>query len=543
MSEGPLWCGDDPESRLAELTADSSSAAKEQPLRRDVRCLGMLLGRVLVELEGQEFFDRVERLRRLLIQHREQLQSGARPEPALLLEARHLIARLSVDQVYKITKAFAIYFELTNLAETNHRKRRRRAARLRVDQKPAAGSFRGTLMRLQAAGRSKQDICAVLDKIAVCPVFTAHPTEVARHTVLYKRRRIAVALERLDQVPLAHSEALDQETEILAEITALWQTDEVRLKKPTVSNEIYMGLDFFPMVLFDTVPRLYEELDESLADIYGLPHCRRRLPKLLSFGSWIGGDRDGNPYVLAGNTEEALRMARQHIIDHYLDQIDTLAGHLSVSLRRVPVSLALTDRLRHYQAKLGQQYSRWKLVSEAESYRCFLDYVSARLRYSRENASQVHAYREAPELEQDLGLVRDSLAENGGHRLAERWLDPLLTKVSTFGLHLHTLDIRQHATVHAHALDELGSALAESRLPAALSAATVELLQTLRTIARLKKTYPAEAIRYFVISNTRSQQDIFTLVRLASISGVQVQASANDPGLMPVPLFETIDAL
>jgi phosphoenolpyruvate carboxylase len=549
MPEVPLWCGDDPQNRLAELTADTADPAKEQPLRRDVRCLGMLLGRVLVEQEGQAFFDIVERLRRLLIQHREESRGSLQQQfdDKGVLEARDLIARLPVGDVYKITKAFAIYFELTNLAETNHRKRRRRAARLREDQKPVEGSFRGTLLRLRAAGKSGAEITETLRKIKVTPVFTAHPTEVARHTVLYKRRRIAAALERLDQFPLAHGEARDYEAQILAEITALWQTDEVRLRKPTVSNEIHMGLDYFPMVLFDTLPRLYEELEESLRDICGMEACNTRLPELLSFGSWMGGDRDGNPQVTARSTQEALRMARHRIIDHYGEEMEALSGHLSLSLRRVPAAPALLDRLRQYDADLGEEYSRWKRISEAETYRCFLDYVGVRLRASRDSASAAHAYPSAGNLEEDLQLLRDSLAENRGQRLAEILLDPLLRKVRTFGFHLHTLDVRQHASVHAKAVLQLWSAVAEtnagSALPPTLTPATVELLETLRTIARLKKSYPAEAIRYYVISNTRSHEDIFSLVRLASVCGVKVAAAENDPGLMPVPLFESIEAL
>lgn len=547
MAEVPLWSTDDPQSRIAELTADSSSPAKEQPLRRDVRLLGTLLGRVLVEQEGQAFFETVERLRRLLIQHREQASSEQQADEKLMLEARNVIGRLPIEDVYKITKAFATYFELTNLAETNHRKRRRRAARLTSEQTPIEGSFRGTLLRLRAAGKSVAEILEALRKIKVTPVFTAHPTEVTRHTVLYKRRRIAAALERLDQFPLAEGEARDYEMQILAEITALWQTDEVRLKKPTVTNEIYMGLDYFPMVLFDTLPRLYGEMEESVREALGVEGDSTKMPEVLTFGSWIGGDRDGNPHVTHRSTQEAVRMARRRIVDHYVSEIDGLAGHLSLSRRRVAASPALLDRLREYEGAMGEEYSRWKRVSEAESYRCFLDYVGARLRASRDSSGDAHAYATAHEFEQDLCLLRESLAANRGQRLAELLVDPFLRKVRTFGFHLHTLDIRQHGSVLAKAVLEIWSAVAETRagpvLPPELSPETVELLETLRTIARVKKSYPPQAIQYFIISNASSADDIFSVVRLASICGVKVAASESDPGLMPVPLFESIDAL
>ncbi len=323
-----------PATRLAELTADTSDPAKELPLRRDVRSLGILLGRVLVEQEGEAFFEVVEQLRRVLIQHREQTPAGTvreEFEAGLMAQAREVISSLSVDDAYRITKAFAIYFELTNLAETNHRKRRRRAARLREGGVPIEGSFRGTLYRLSAAGLPLNTVLDALRKVRVTPVFTAHPTEITRHTIRLKRRRIARLLERLDQLPLSQADALEYESLILAEITALWQTDEVRLKKPTVRDEIHMGLDYFPMVLFETIPRLFAELEESLDQVYGTEPSEITLPELLTFGSWIGGDRDGNPFVTADSTRDALRMARHVIIDHYIAETTRLISQLSMS--------------------------------------------------------------------------------------------------------------------------------------------------------------------------------------------------------------------
>jgi phosphoenolpyruvate carboxylase len=548
MPESPLWYAEDQPARLTELSAGTADPLKEQPLRRDVRLLGVLLGRVLVEQEGEEFFDIVERLRRLLIQHREQSacsQVQGRVDDRLMAQARDLIAPLRVEDAYRITKAFAIYFELTNLAETNHRKRRRRAARIHGEPKPVEGSFRGTLLRLRDSGTSPSEILEALRKIKVMPVFTAHPTEVTRHTVLYKRRRIANILEHLDHLPLAYGEARDQEAEILAEITALWQTDEVRLNPPTVENEIHMGLDYFPMVLFDTLPRLYQELEESFRDLFALQSCEANLPELLSFGSWIGGDRDGNPLVTALSTKKAVGMARHRVIDHYLAELAALSRQLSVSLRRAPVIPALLDRVRQYDTQLGEECSRWTRISDAELYRCFLDYISTRLRASRD-ASGDHAYASAAEFEDDLSLIRDSLMRNRGERLARLLLDPLLRKLRTFGFHLHTLDIRQHAQVHADAVSELSRvdhAQAGPPWPPQLSPPSIELLDTLRTVAHLKKTHPPEAIRHFVISNAQSAEDIFAVIRLASICGVTVAADKKDPGLMPVPLFESIESL
>ena len=544
MADSPLWSQGDPSARLAELVADTGDPAKELPLRHDVRSLGILLGRVLVEQEGETFFDVVEQLRRLLIQHREQPSSAPETLAAdLMTRAREIISALPVEHAYRVTKAFAIYFELTNLAETNHRKRRRRAARMLASKAPVDGSFRGTLLRLRAAGVSAGAMLESMGKIRVTPVFTAHPTEITRHTIRLKRRRIAGYLERLDQLPLSDAEAREYESLLLAEITALWQTDEVRLKKPTVRDEIHMGLDYFPMVLFETLPRLFSELEDSWHEIYG---TNAEIPELLSFGSWIGGDRDGNPFVTAASTRDALSMARHVIIDHYIAETTRLIGHLSMSTRRNAVSAGLARRVREYEEKLGEEHSRWKQITEAEVYRHFLEFLIARLRFSRESSRHLHAYQSSREFEDDLGVIRESLCANHGHRLAEQ-ISPLLRKVRTFGFHLHALDVRQHASVHEEALSELSSAVAlagtTAHFPPELSAQTVELLETFRTIAELKRTHSAKSIRNFIISNTRSGQDIFAVVRLAALSGVSVAARKDDPGLMPVPLFESIEAL
>jgi len=205
-----LWIAKDQAKRLAELTAGTGDPEKETPLRRDVRSLGVLLGRVLVEQGGEGLLEKVEELRRLLIQQREEDPgTAAAAKDTLMDHARDVIGKMELHDAYRVTKAFAIYFELTNLAETNHRKRRRRAAKLNTGQPPLAGSFRGTLLRMRDAGISAADALAALQKVKIVPVFTAHPTEVARRTVLMTRRRIAQHLENLDRLPLPEADAVE----------------------------------------------------------------------------------------------------------------------------------------------------------------------------------------------------------------------------------------------------------------------------------------------------------------------------------------------
>jgi phosphoenolpyruvate carboxylase len=544
MGDRPLWSADDQRGRLAELTASSTDPAKELPLRRDVRSLGVLLGRVLVEQAGSDLLNTVERLRKLLTQHREQSRQPvpSAPENSSLAEAREIVSRLSISDAHRVSKAFAIYFELTNLAETNHRKRRRRAAKLHPEQPALEGSFRGTLKRMCSAGIAGKQALEILHKVKVSPVFTAHPTEVARRTVLLKRRRIAKQLERLDRLPLTDPDANHFEALIHAEVTALWQTDEVRLERPLVTDEIRMGLDHYPMSLFAALPGVYQELVDSWRAVYGFGLEDQNLPPVLFFGSWIGGDRDGNPFVTAASTREALQRARNTILTHYIGEVERIMEQLSASSRQVAVSQRLRARVAEYGVRSESESSPRARISSSEIYRRWLNLVAIRLRHTRDGLAPTQAYSSADEFEADLLLVRDSLAANRGLRLADILIDPLLRKVRTFGFHLSTLDIRQHAQAHTRALAEIGSAVRVGTCQGN-SAATQDVLDTFREIAELKKLYPPSAIRSYIISGTESVDDVLAVTHLAARHGVQVGASGGDPGLMPVPLFESIEAL
>ncbi len=547
MGDGPLWVPESPASRLAELINGSEERSIELALRRDVRSLGILLGRVLVEQVGQPMFDLVEQLRRLLIQHREQHVSHEKHlDDPFIAEARKIIASIDVGSAYRVTKAFASYFELTNLAEANHRKRRRRALNLVPNQPPSPDSFMGTLLRMRAAGITCDEAASMLAAVIVEPVFTAHPTEVARRTVLLKRRRIAFQLERLDRLPLTQKEASECEAEILAEITSLWQTDEVRVAKPSVTDEIRMGLGYFPLVLFDVLRRLDEEIKASFLQVYGSDLDDESLPTLIQFGSWIGGDRDGNPHVTVESTGDALEMARTTVLQHYISTVDSIADRLSPSVRQVPVSDDLRSRLADYESRVTDLHFGWGSQSTVELYRRFLAFLRRRLLYSLENAAHPQAYPSPAEFERDLRIVGTSLRSNGGRHLARMLLDPLLRKVRVFGFHLHTLDIRQHARVHSQAIGELAATVSIGAGHACHgnpSRETLSCLDTFRAVGDLKMKYPPESIRSYVISGTESAEDIIAVIRLAGLSGGQVAGSSADPGLMPVPLFESISSL
>ena len=536
MNPEPLWKAKQESVRLLELIS-STDDLKHAPLRRDVRSLGVLLGRVLKEQEGEELFQNVERLRELLTRHREEREQGGN----LMTSAQELVRGLTLQEAHKVTKAFAIYFELTNLAETNHRKRRRRANLLDSDRPPQPGSFRGTLSRLKKAGVSLEQATELFGRIAISPVFTAHPTEVARRTVLFARGRIARELERLDSVPLSDRFAAEREQAIASEITMLWQTDEVRRKQPTVSDEIRMGLDYYRISLLPSIPHLYYEMADAFRHVYGAEIKARDLSTVISFGSWIGGDRDGNPFVTHQCTSDAIAMARNTILDFYLAQLDLLYPRLAMSVLQVPISAKFAEALEHYEHSITEMAIDQVRYPEGERYRRFLAYVHWRLQHSRMEPHHKDAYRFADEFAGDLQLIRESLGANRGERIAERVLDPVLRQVETFGFHLHTLDIRQHARVHKQVLQELDASIESD--DASVSEQSREVLETLRTVSELKRRYTSKAIRLYPISGAQSEQDVKDVVRLARVAGAKVSGNADDPGLMPVPLFELIEDL
>jgi phosphoenolpyruvate carboxylase len=511
----PLWRADNQHERMEELLG-ATADIKEKPLRRDVRSLGQILGIVLREQEGERLFELVEKLRQLSI--------TARTGATAFQPARQLIRDVSVIEATKLTKAFATYFELTNLAETNHRKRRRRAARL-LASPPQPGTFRGTLLRTRDAGIRFEEVWDALLRIHITPVFTAHPTEVGRRTVIWKRHRIAQLLEDLDTLPLSGDHATEVEKEIAAEVTALWQTDEVRRASPSVSDEIQMGLDY-SAVLFETIPGLYEEIAQVIRNVYSTQLERGRLPCLVEFGSWIGGDRDGNPNVSAGSTEFALSRARETVLTYYVQSVRALRRRLSPSKKRIGVSEHLSARLEEYRGRLSL-----KMTDRAdEPYRQFLTCILFRLRLAASDSANPQAYTDPGEFAVDLRTIQDSLSENKGIRLAKLLLEPLIENVRTFGFHLHRLDLRQHARVHAQAVQALRSG-AGSTEPAR------DVLEYMRKIAELQQTFGVNVFCSFIVSGTAGADDILSLVWLAELVGIDLTR------VMPVPLFESIEDL
>jgi len=540
-----LWGTNDQHDRLSELIG-ADPAIKEAPLRRDVRSLGQLLGQVLREQAGQRIYEAVEHVRQLAVEHREQRAGSAEPGGggnSPLWQAGRIIMQLDLRDAYLLARAFATYFELTNLAETNHRKRRRRAKALDPEREPEGGSIRGTFARLRAAGFDARHVVSALEQIEIVPVFTAHPTEVARRTVLFKRARIAHELEQLDRLPLPPHEAFERQQHILAEITTLWQSDDVRRRQPTVRDEISLGLDYYETVLIDTLPAVYAELAAAYRATFALANEPVRVPCVLRFGSWIGGDRDGHPFVTPEATRDALQRARELILDHYSRAIESSVEKLSASTLQVGVSPELEQAVERYEHELSWPDPSPPHRSDYERYRRFLSQIWRRLQATRMQPTHPDAYRTPGRFAHDLALMRESLDANAGRRIAEQVIVPLEQKVDTFGFHLHTLDIREHARIHTEAMRELTAGHQNAEAQTAPSEATRRLLGTLREIAELQREYPPEAMRTYVISGAGSAQDVHDCIWLAELCGISVARDDGGRQLMPAPLFESIQDL
>src|SRR5208282_5826978 len=375
-----LWNPESWSQRLAELEARSGDL-KEAPLRRDVRSLGTLLGEVLREQAGEGLFAHVEALRQGTIRRRDAEARGKDEEAARqAATALELVHSLPVERAILLTRAFAFYFELINLAETNHRKRRRIALQLSGGAGRQRGSLMGTLCEMRRVGIGADEAMEWLKRVLIVPVFTAHPTEVARRSVMFKRRRIGDFLATLDRIPIPEQDLAGLEQLVLAEITSLWQTDEVRSRRPTVYDEIKMGLDYYDVSIFETLPSLYREIAEALRAAYGLEIEALALPQVLCFGSWIGGDRDGNPFVTPEVTREAIQMARGHLLLYYQRQLDEVIDLLTTSAQQMPVSDALLTRLKAYVAQVHTPESQvFGAQYEFEYYRRFIICVKARV--------------------------------------------------------------------------------------------------------------------------------------------------------------------
>ena len=411
-------------------------APKDVPLRDDVRVLGALVGDVIREQCGDQFFQRVERARLAAI-------AGADDE------LHTLVTGLPVRDAETLTRAFSTYFEVVNLAERLHRIRRRRDY-LRSASEPQEGSVEDAIARLSAAHLKPTEIATLLQRLRIEPVFTAHPTEATRRTLLEKEQVIGrLLVERLDP-----SRTPDEERAALArireEITATWQTDPQPSARPTVMDELENVLFYLTDVVYRIVPPFSEELEHAVHK-----HYQIEVPAhpLLRFGSWVGGDMDGNPNAGAETLRAALARQRDLVLDRYAREAAQLARRLSQSGARTGVSDAVRDRIATYSARFPQALAAIPTRYHDMPYRVLFRLIAARLIATRREAAD--GYQRHTELEQDLGMVIASLRGHRGEHAGLFGVARLLRRVETFGFHLATIDTRQHSQVHRAVLATL----------------------------------------------------------------------------------------
>jgi len=425
-------------------------------LSEEIHRLGDLLGETLIEQEGQALFDLVEEVRGLAKAHR----AGDRESGVRLLERIEL---LPIPEARGVVKAFSSYFALVNLAEEQERVRvlRRRSQEARVAGQPVDETMEAALVALRDQGMSADEARSLVRGLLVMPVFTAHPTEAKRRTVLLKLADVAEALGRLDAGTLTPRET-EIEYEWLRElIVSLWETEETRHARPTVLDEVRGGLYYFERTLFDLVPEMEARLRRGLERTW--PGEAFDVPHFLQFGSWIGGDRDGNPYVTPAVTEQTLREHQTTAVRLYRRSFERMHGHLSVAEER-GVDRELLASLEEDAALFPEEARRVLEHYRREPYRQKMTFIYRRLQATLEAAARPWradhrprpgAYPSADAFLADLRLVQSSLRAHSGSRLADGRLGRLITQAEVFGFHLATLDLRQHAGRHTAALDEI----------------------------------------------------------------------------------------
>ena len=524
---------------------------EDLPLRDDVRLLGALLGEILVEQEGRPFYELVERVRQTSIARR---KGEADAEDAF----NTLLSGLDPRQAELLTRAFSAYFQLVNLAERVHRIRRRRA---NLAAGKATPGLDATLTELATAGHSLDDLLSLLGRTHIEPVFTAHPTEASRRTVLQKHQRIARALvDRLDpsRTPAEERAALGR---IRSEVTTGWQTQELLSARPQVKDEVEHVLFYLTDIFYRIVPAFYETLEDATEAAFG-----RRDPRLddlrpvLSFASWVGGDMDGNPNVDATTIRATLERHRELIVRRYAPEAEALASEFSQSTMRVSVDGAVIRRGARYAESFPEEMAKIPRRYHDMPYRVLLRLVAARLRASVRGEDR--GYTSARGFIDDLRLIHRSLEANRGHHAGSFRLLRLMRRADTFGFHLATLDVRQDALVHRTVVAQLmgeettkwlsrsaaergarlEDALRTGEVPtAAPTAESQKTLDVFRAIKSCRERYGERAIGPYIISMAQATEDVYAVLLLARWGGLGDRD--GHVALDVAPLFETVPDL
>lgn len=520
--------------RRAEPRGIGSAGARD-PLAREVKLLGALLGQVIAELEGTALFELVEQLRRAAIRGRR-----AGPEETIEEALRGLEGR-SPTELLAVARAFTAYFLLINVAEEKHRVRTLRTRERSPGRAPLADGIGAAVVRLRRGGMSRGEVRALTSRMRLMPVLTAHPTEARRRSVLVAQRRVYRLLDRFDDPRLTRSEDRDLRRRLREEICLLWQTSPVRAQRPTPLDEVRAAMVFFDETLFIVVPRLYRALQDSM----GGGDTNAVAAGYLRWGSWIGGDRDGHPGVVADVTRRTMRIHADHVLRGYSNVVRRLQQTIAVSDEQAGVP----EDYRRHVARMSRAFPRLRADLDrrfgGQSYRQALGIIGERLNRTRNrlvggSGTRRVGYESPAELLDELRRMQESLRSHGADRVASGEVQDLVWQVETFGFHLAALEVRQHAGVHAAALERLRSGEAADGPLDASGVTLAEVLATLRAQHEIGEQFGREASHHYVISFTRELADVVGLLELARAA--VPEASPSD-WLDVVPLLETRDEL
>jgi len=524
-------------------------------LRRDISDLGHVLGDTLVEQEGKALLDLEEQIRALAKARRKRDRRG--PSASSMQE---IVSKLDAPAAERVARAFTHYFQLVNLAEQHHRARRRRDyAR---EQRPQPGSLAFELRRL-ADRSSRAELDALLARASIELVFTAHPSEAQRRTVLDKQRRIAQVLTRRDRSELVPEERAACEEVLREEVTTLWQTDEIRIERPRVSDEVKNALFYLEEVLFPLIPRFYATFEREAKAAFGEGPA---IPSsVLRFGSWVGADMDGNPNVTPEVALDTAYAQSVRVLGRYLDALDVLGQALSQSTRRVEASDALMASLEHDAATMPAFAAQLEASTKGEPYRKKLRFARARLEATRQalldgrhqGAVKLtlpeHAYADPTALLADLELMARSLGDNRGARAGLRLVRGLARQIETFGFHLAKLDVRVPAAWVREAARQslwiapdalldaeiLERALTTEQAPPRADAPGMRAMEA---VARIRAVTAGGGAESFILSMAHGHEDMLATLVLARIAGLY-RPDDGVADVSVVPLFETLEDL
>lgn len=518
----------------------------DDALREDVGRLGAMVGRMLAEQGGAVFFQRVEATRVAAIRRRN--------EGASVRELAESLAGLDPTDAEALARAFATYFQLVNVAERVHRIRRRRDYQ-REGGRPQPESLLDVLGRLRDEGVGPEELIGWLDRTWIEPVLTAHPTEAVRRSLLEKEQAVVQALMDGFDPDRTPQERTADDARIYMAVSAMWQTAEASKVRPSVQDERDHADFYLAGPLYRIVPVLYQALAQALRAVYGVDV---KLPRLLGFASWVGGDMDGNPAVGAGTIAECLESQRDLVLERYREDLVKLARLLSQTEDRVQVSIALQARLDAYRQRFPTAAAAIRPRHADMPYRCLLQLMNERL--ERVTDARDGAYARVEEFIEDLQLIAASLVENRGVHAGLHVVLRLLWRARSFGFHLARLDVRQDSRVHDDVLALLFDdpswparpaleraarlrplAAGQVSMPAHAAPEVARLRAVFETLHDGRSRYGTAAIGLYIISMARAVADVLAVLALARFGGL-VEAAGQVP-LDIAPLFETIDDL